>query len=191
MPDPVRQTFLAFLGQFAATALLVRLRAFPGHCSARLFLGPGFLLLALGDTVFLRTSGIVAHVASPCVCAEEKRARDVPRLRAGRVPAHARSAPARARDKVFSSARGTMAARAVRSLRRAFVQAAEDHPRNAELVGDHAEAFGEEGRRERHLHLAAFGERVEELLGLRNVLDRERERYALEIRLAAAHAVGG
>ena len=55
-------------------------------------------------------------------------------------------------------------------MRSAAAQTAEDHPRDAEFVRDHAETLGEKSRRERHLHLAAFGERIEKLLGLRDVV---------------------
>src|SRR5262245_37019436 len=57
------------------------------------------------------------------------------------------------------------------------------HPADTEFVGDHAEALGEEGRSERHLHIAARGERVEQLAGFGLVLRRDRKREALEVRL--------
>src|SRR6185436_4487437 len=51
-------------------------------------------------------------------------------------------------------------------------------------------ALGEEGLAQRPIHLAAFGERIEAPLGIRFVLRVEGERKALEVRLAAAVAVG-
>src|SRR5258707_4893393 len=40
----------------------------------------------------------------------------------------------------------------------------QDHPADAEFVGDHAEAGGEERFRKRHLHLTAVGQRIEPAL---------------------------
>jgi hypothetical protein len=55
----------------------------------------------------------------------------------------------------------------------------DDHPRDAELVGDRAEALGEEGSAERHLHLPALGERVEPAVAVGRVVRGERQREAL------------
>src|SRR5215472_17580499 len=66
----------------------------------------------------------------------------------------------------------------------------DDHPADAEAVGDHAEALGEEGLAERHSHLAAVGERLEHAVGLGFVLGVDGEREALEFRLAVRAAVG-
>src|SRR6516225_7809788 len=66
----------------------------------------------------------------------------------------------------------------------------DDHPADAEAVGDHAEAFGEERLAERHAHLAAVGERREHAVGLGFVPGVDREREALEFRLALGAAVG-
>jgi uncharacterized membrane protein YeaQ/YmgE (transglycosylase-associated protein family) len=41
-----------------------------------------------------------------------------------------------------------------------------DHPGQAEAVSNHAEARGEEGLAQRHLHLAAVGQGCEQALGL-------------------------
>src|SRR5215470_4744314 len=65
------------------------------------------------------------------------------------------------------------------------------HPVDAELVGNHAEARGEEGLAHRHGDLAALAERAEQLLGLLVVGGVDGERKALEVGLAAALAVGG
>src|SRR5262245_7454549 len=66
----------------------------------------------------------------------------------------------------------------------------DDHPADAEAVGHHAEALGEERLAERHSHLAAVGERREHAVGLGLVLGVDREREALEFRLALRAAVG-
>src|ERR1700747_2341956 len=66
----------------------------------------------------------------------------------------------------------------------------DDHPADAEAVGDYAEALGEERLAERHPHLAAGGERREHAVGLGFVLGVDREREALEFRLALCAAVG-
>src|SRR5262245_26868921 len=60
----------------------------------------------------------------------------------------------------------------------------DDHPADAEAVGHHAEALGEERLAERHAHLAAVGERREHAVGLGLVLGINGEREALEVRLA-------
>src|SRR5262252_4483721 len=77
---------------------------------------------------------------------------------------------------------------AVAALRRSSLH--DDHPADAEAVGDHAEALGEERRAERHAHLAAVGERREHAVGLGLVLSIDGEREALEFRLALRAAVG-
>src|SRR5262249_62225620 len=59
----------------------------------------------------------------------------------------------------------------------------DDHPADAEAVGHHAEALGEERLAERHAHLAAVGERREHAVGLGLVLGINGEREALEVRL--------
>src|SRR5262252_3239073 len=66
----------------------------------------------------------------------------------------------------------------------------DDHPADAEAVGDHAEALGEERLAERHSHLAAVGERGEHAVGLGFVPGIDGEREALEFRLALRAAVG-
>src|SRR6516162_3135179 len=66
----------------------------------------------------------------------------------------------------------------------------DDHPADAEAVGDHAEALGEEGLAERHSYLAAVGERREHAVGLGLVPGVDGEREALEFRLALRAAVG-
>src|SRR5258707_7565997 len=75
--------------------------------------------------------------------------------------------------------------------RRRLSRLHDDHPADAEAVGDHAEALGEEGLAERHAHLAAVSERLEHAVGLGFVLGVDREREALEFRLALGAAVGG
>src|SRR3954449_1584972 len=57
---------------------------------------------------------------------------------------------------------------------------ANDHPPYAELVGDHAEALSVEGLRQRHLHLSALRQRIEQSLGVGFVLGVEREGEAVE-----------
>src|SRR5436853_7781959 len=64
------------------------------------------------------------------------------------------------------------------------------HPADAEAIGDHAEALGEERLAERHAHLAAVGERREHAVGLGLVPGIDGEREALEFRLALRAAVG-
>src|SRR5262245_15977295 len=64
-----------------------------------------------------------------------------------------------------------------------------DHPAHAELVGEHAEAGGEEGLDQRLLDLAAIGEAVEDPLRLGIVLRLNSERDAGKMGLARAVAV--
>src|SRR5262245_13381377 len=66
----------------------------------------------------------------------------------------------------------------------------DDHPAYAETVGDHAEALGEEGLAQRHLHLSAVGERREHAVGRGLIVGIEGERETLEFRLALGIAVG-
>src|SRR5580698_3427602 len=66
----------------------------------------------------------------------------------------------------------------------------QDHPADAELVGEHAETRREEGFCKRHLHLAALGQRVEAALTFGGVRRADGQRKALEIRLAETAAVG-
>jgi hypothetical protein len=65
----------------------------------------------------------------------------------------------------------------------------DDHPAYAEAIGDRAETLGEKRLAERHLHLAAVGERREHAISLGFVPGIEREREALEFRLALLAAV--
>ena len=64
------------------------------------------------------------------------------------------------------------------------------HPHHAEAVDEHAELCGKEGLGQRHLHLAAFAQAVEEPLGLGLGRDGQRKRKTLEIRRPGAVAVG-
>src|SRR6201988_4715502 len=74
--------------------------------------------------------------------------------------------------------------------RRSLFLADQDHPPDAELVLQHPEFGGEERLDQWLRHLPAFAQRGEQLVGFAFRLDRERERKALELRLAAAVAVG-
>ena len=65
-----------------------------------------------------------------------------------------------------------------------------DHPADAEAVGDHAEALGEKCLAERHSYLSTVGERVEHAVGLGFVLGIDGEREALEFGFALRAAVG-
>ena len=65
----------------------------------------------------------------------------------------------------------------------------DDHPADAEFVGDHAEAFGEECLGQRHLHLAAIAEPGEHFFRLVLALGAECQRDALEFRFAGC--IGG
>src|SRR5688500_4837199 len=72
------------------------------------------------------------------------------------------------------------------------LRAGDDHPGDAELVRHGAEALGEESLAERHLHLAALGERVEAPLRVGLVPRVVGKREAGEARLAVrGYAVGG
>jgi len=51
-----------------------------------------------------------------------------------------------------------------------------DHPADTEFVGDHPEARREKLLTERHLHLAAVGQAVEQPIGLGFVVGRDRFR---------------
>src|SRR6266702_4296828 len=64
------------------------------------------------------------------------------------------------------------------------------HPADAETVGDHAEALGEERLAERHSHLSLIGKRLEHAIGLGFVLGVHGEREALEFGLALRATVG-
>src|SRR5580693_4405941 len=66
----------------------------------------------------------------------------------------------------------------------------QDHPADAELVGDHAEARREERFRKRHLHLAALGQRIEPALAFGGVGRGDGQREALKIRPTETAAVG-
>src|SRR3546814_6165256 len=63
------------------------------------------------------------------------------------------------------------------------------HPAHAEAVDQHPERRGEEALRERHVHRPAIEQRVEATLRIGIVGAHQRHLEALELRLAAAHAV--
>src|SRR5580700_3232820 len=65
----------------------------------------------------------------------------------------------------------------------------QDHPADAEFVGDHAESGREERFRKRHLHLPAIGQRIETALAFGGVGRGDGQRKALEVRLTEATAV--
>src|SRR5215475_6672728 len=91
--------------------------------------------------------------------------------------------------RIFSNIETPLATALMRAVRgRSSLQ--DDHPADAEAVGHHAEALGEERLAERHSHLAAVGERREHAVGLGLVLGIDGEREALEFRLALRAAVG-
>ena len=111
--------------------------------------------------------------------------------------------PRQARDEVFLKAtknlphpqlvEGRTALKQRTRRRRAAasgLRCRQDHPRHAEAVGDHAETGREEGLGQRHLDLAAVGQRVERAIGRFRIRQGEGERDALEARLAGAAAVG-
>src|SRR4051812_14009361 len=64
------------------------------------------------------------------------------------------------------------------------------HPRHAEAIGDHAEARRKKSFRHGHLYLASLGERGKQPFRLNFIRYRERQRKALEARLALAVAIG-
>src|SRR3954452_2744318 len=64
------------------------------------------------------------------------------------------------------------------------------HPRHAEAVGDHAEARRKKSFRHGHLYLASLSERGKQPFRLNFIRYRERQRKALEARLALAVAIG-
>src|SRR5262245_4167139 len=66
-----------------------------------------------------------------------------------------------------------------------------DHPGRAKAVGQHAELQGPEGFAERHGHLGALGQRVEDALRLGRLLDIERHRHALHLLKPARRRIRG
>src|SRR5579863_861414 len=74
---------------------------------------------------------------------------------------------------------------------RSTLRRAEHHPGNTELIDAHPETPREKCLAERHVRAAAFRQRLEFALGVRGIVDRQRDRKTLRFVKMIRRRVGG